>query len=230
VEWAHTYFPRVLDYTIPFVSLIKAKRILRAGTETWKERDIEDLRRTCFLVSTNLTASSVHVHRRGNVATAIRATTAIPGVMPPVPIGEELLIDGGVLDNLPIDVARELSPGGILIASDVTPPGGPVASRDYGLFVSGWKALRARLRRRDHGYPGISSVLMRSMITASMQERRRQLTTGMADFHLELDVSGVSMLDFGDPHRVAHRGYEAAMPVLTAWLESHPELVQGPPR
>lgn len=226
VEWAHTYFPRVLDYTIPFVSLVKAKRILRAGTETWKEREIEDLWRTCFMVSTNLTASRVHVHRRGNVATAIRATTAIPGVMPPVPMGDELLIDGGVLDNLPIDIGREVSPGGVLIASDVTPPGGPVASRDYGLFVSGWKALRARLRRKDHGFPGISSVLMRSMITASMRERQRQLTTGMADFYLELDIHGVSMLEFGDPLSVARRGYEAAMPVLTAWLEERPELAR----
>jgi predicted acylesterase/phospholipase RssA len=170
-------------------------------------------------VSTNLTASRVHVHRRGNVATAIRATTAIPGVMPPVPMGDELLIDGGVLDNLPIDIGRAISPGGLVIASDVTPPGGPQASRDYGLFVSGWKALRARLRRRDHGYPGISTVLMRSMITASMRERRRQLTSGMADCYLELDVQGVSMLDFGDPRSVAQRGYETAMPALTAWLE-----------
>ena len=69
-------------------------------------------------------------------------------------------------------------------------------------------------------------MLMRSMITASMRERRRQLSSGMADCYLEMDVSGVSMLEFDDPRKVAERGYEAAMPALTAWLESHPEAIR----
>jgi predicted acylesterase/phospholipase RssA len=150
---------------------------------------------------------------------AIRATTAIPGVMPPVPFEDQLLIDGGVLNNMPIDIAREMSPGGLVIASDVAPPAGPRARHDYGLSVSGWTALRSKLRKKSPGYPRISAVLMRSMITASMRERNRQLASGLADFYLELDVSGVSMLDFEDPISVSQRGYEAALPALSQWIE-----------
>ena len=61
---------------------------------------------------------------------------------------------------------------------------------------------------------------MRSMITASMRERDRQVGNGLADFYLNLDMRGVSMLDFSDPVSVATRGYEAAMPALEALLET----------
>ncbi len=178
IEWAQHHFARIMDYTIPVVSLIKAARIARSARETFGDRDIEDLWRAFFAISTDLTASRTHVHRSGSLALAMRATSAIPGVMPPVPLGDHLLIDGGVLNNLPIDVARELAPAGRVIAVDVTPPRGPGARTDYGLSVSGWDALRLKGKR---AYPGISAVLMRSMITASMRERDSQVNSGLAD-------------------------------------------------
>ena len=218
IEWARRYFPRVMDYTIPLVSLIKGGRITRSAESTFGDRGIEDLWRSYFCVSSDLTASRPYVHKRGSVVRAIRATSAIPGVMPPVPEGDRLLVDGGVLNNLPIDVAREMSPAGEIVAVDVAPPRGPGSHGDYGLSVSGWSALGARLNRRPRSYPGISAVLMRSMIIASMRERDGQVASGLADCYLDLDMRGVSILDFSDPAAVAARGYEAAMPLLNKWL------------
>ncbi len=218
VEWAQRHFPRVLDYTIPLVSLIKGDRIARSARETFGERDIEDLWRTCFAVSTDLTTSRLHVHDRGSVVLTIRATSAIPGVMPPVPLGDSLLIDGGVLNNLPIDIARAKAPIGRVVAIDVAPPRGPEARGDFGLSVSGWDALRSNFGKEKAQYPRISAVLMRSMITASMLERDTQVSGGLADHYLDLDMRGISMLEFDDPSGVAARGYEAAMPELEGWL------------
>jgi predicted acylesterase/phospholipase RssA len=171
-------------------------------------------------MSTDLTTSHPHIHESGSVALAIRATSAIPGVMPPVPHGEALLIDGGILNNLPIDVARQKSPDGKVVVVDVAPPRGPGAHGDYGLSVSGWQALRSNFGSGRSPYPKISAVLMRSMITASMRERDRQVLGGLADCYLDLDIRGVSMLAFDDPSGVAQRGYEAAMPALETWMES----------
>lgn len=220
IEWAARHFPKSMDYTIPMVSLIKGARIARSADETFGSREIEDLWLTYFCVSTNLTASRLHIHRGGPLARAIRATSAIPGVMPPVPEGNDLLIDGGVINNLPIDVAREMAPAGKIVAVDVAPPRGPGARSDYGLSVSGWDALRTGWGNGRRVYPRISAVLMRSMITASMRERDRQVGAHLADCYLDLDMRGVSMLDFDDPVGVAQRGYEAAMPLLEAWLEA----------
>lgn len=227
VAWAEENFADSLDYTIPVVSLVKGERIARHARDTFGQRDIEDLRLSYFAVSTDLTTSRPYIHETGPVVLAIRATSAIPGVMPPVPLGDSLLVDGGVLNNLPVDVARSQAPLGLLVASDVAPPRGPGAHGDYGLSLSGWQALWSRWRGGRSPYPSINAVLMRSMIVASMRERDAHIRDGLADCYLDLDMRGVSMLDFDSPRAVAQRGYESAMPVLETWLEGLSERPVG---
>lgn len=220
LDMAEKQFEGVLDYTLPVVSLIKAERITSAAEARFGDRQIEDFWKTYLAVSTDLTTSRPHLHSSGSIVTAIRATSAIPGVMPPVPLDGALLVDGGVLNNLPMDVARSKAPAGQVIAFDVASPRGPGAHGDYGLAVSGWKALRSRSGPERSPYPRVTAVLMRSMITASMRERDRQVSTGLADFYINLDMRGVSMLDFSNPKAVAERGYESAMSALESWLSS----------
>jgi predicted acylesterase/phospholipase RssA len=222
IEWADEYFPKALDYTIPIVSLTKGRRIARSAAATYGERDIEDLWLPYFSMATDLTSSRVHVLDSGPIVPAIRATSALPGVMPPVPYGDRLLVDGGLLNNLPMDLARQWAPAGQVVASDVAPPRGPGAHGDYGLSVSGWQALRSRMSSGRSAYPRISSVLMRSMISASMLTRDTQVNQGLADCYIKLDIRGISMLDFDKASSAARRGYEAAMPILEEWLESRP--------
>ncbi len=81
---------------------------------------IEDLWIPHFSVSCNLTASEAVVHRRGLLWKAVRASGSLPGVLAPIVENGDLLVDGGVLDNLPGDVMRSIS-GGPIIVVDVTP-------------------------------------------------------------------------------------------------------------
>ena len=229
VGFVEERFENLLDYTIPMVSLIKGGRIARALRAAFGDRDIEDLWYPFTCISTDLTSSRTHPHRRGLLVEALRASTSIPGVMPPVPYGDHLLVDGGVLNNLPVDLIRQVTPAGNVIAVDVAPIRGPGAHRDFGLSMSGWEALGRRLGgKKDHA-PRITAVLMRSMIVASQRERDQQIADGLADVYLDLDLRGVSMLDFGDVAGVAHRGYEAAKPRLEAWLNSSDFRGSRPP-
>ena len=61
---------------------------------------------------------------------------------------------------------------------------------------------------------------MRTLITASLNKRERVLRDGIIDFYLDLDLRGVSLLEFDRVRPVADAGYEAAMPRLEAWLEA----------
>lgn len=211
-------FARVLDYTVPVVALTSGRRIAAATVQVFGERHIEDLRRGFACVSTDLTTARPHVHHRGPITHAIRASCAIPGIMPPVPHEGHLLVDGGVTNNLPVDVLRELSPAGEVIAVDVVPSSGPRAREDYGLWVDGLRALRRRVRQgRTH--PELATTIMRALTVASDQ-RRDGAARSAADCHLQLDLRGVSMLDFGAVSTVARRGYDQAMPVLERWLAS----------
>ena len=76
--------------------------------------DIEDLPLPFFCVSSNLTTGRIAVHRRGELWRWLRASVAIPGVLPPVFHKGEVLVDGGAINNLPVDVMREVGRGPIV--------------------------------------------------------------------------------------------------------------------
>lgn len=215
---AERLFHKILDYTLPLVSLLKGERAsesIRARFEGWT---IEDLWLPYFAISTNLTQGRIQIHRRGDVPTALRASVAIPGAFPPVPYDDDLLVDGGVTNNLPVDVMRRLHPTAEIVAVEAAPAKGPRAKADYGLSVSGWQAMKSKVGRGPR-YPGVVAVIMRSMITGSLDHRDAVVSQGMADLLLDFDLRGVGLLDFERVREVAKQGYEHAMPRLEAWLE-----------
>lgn len=216
-------FSDVLDYTLPVVSMVKGSRITREIDRVFAGVDFEDLPVPFLCVSTNLTTSQQLVHDSGPVTVGTRAGLAIPGVIPPVPYEGDLLVDGGVLDNLPIGPMRASGLVDTVIAVDVAPPTGPRARADYGLSVSGWQAMRTKLGSRKRNYPGISAVLLRSMIVGSMKQRNDLLAAGMVDLYLNPDLRGISLLDFNEVESVAAAGYEAALPAIESWTRERAE-------
>lgn len=212
-------FSRLLDYTIPLVALIKGKRVARRLTESLGDWGIEDLWIPFFCTSTNLTHSRTVVHDRGDLARAVRASVAIPGVLPPVTSESDLLVDSGILNNLPADVMRRRIPNGRLIAIDVAPPTGPRSRHDLGMSVSATQVLRSKFGSGGREFPRLSSVLLRSMITASTRERDRNINSGVIDLYLDLDMHGIGLLDFDRAARVMKAGYEAAAPRIEEWLQ-----------
>lgn len=214
----HSHFSGIVDYTIPIVSLAKGERLTTIIDGYMGSWDIEDLWRPFFCLSTNLTEAIEVVHDSDNLARAIRASVAIPGVFPPVPFGEDLHVDAGVLNNLPGDIMRRRHPTSTIIAVDVAPPRGPRAKGEPALSVSGWQALKSAASKSKNEHHGLATMLLRTMITASVRQRKRSVERGDVDLYLDLDLRGVSLLDFESAPQVAPLGYEAAMPRLEAWL------------
>ncbi len=201
----------LLDYTLPVVSLIKGERISKTLANQFGAWNLEDLWIPFSCISTNMTTAEAVPHLAGPLNEAIRASIAIPGVLPPVAHEGDLLIDGGVLDNLPVGFARSDPSIRTVIASDVAPPRGPRARTDFGDSVSGWSVLRGRVGRSQDKYPGLLSILMRSMLVGSARAREEHLEQGSIDLYLALDLRGVGLLDFEEVESVADRGYESAI-------------------
>ncbi|OGR07800.1 MAG: patatin [Deltaproteobacteria bacterium RIFOXYD12_FULL_50_9] len=81
--------------------------------------NIEDLKLPFYAVATDLNRGTRVVLHRGSVARAVRASSTIPGVFNPVEHQGKLLVDGGVLDNIPVAVAREQG-ADLVIAVDIS--------------------------------------------------------------------------------------------------------------
>ena len=94
------------DRTFPFVSLVSGRKVSRLLRESFGEREIEDLALPFFCVTADLTAGAACVHRHGMLWRWLRASVAIPGVLPPVFHAGRVYVDGGVIDNLPVPTMR----------------------------------------------------------------------------------------------------------------------------
>jgi predicted acylesterase/phospholipase RssA len=215
---------RLLDYTIPVVSLLKGGRITRNIEQTFDGRDIEDLWLPFYCVSTNLTKSRLEVHRRGSMALAVRASLAIPGVLPPVPYEGDLLVDGGVLNNLPFEAMRDDSTIGTIVAVDVAPDLGPRARADFGMSVSGVRALWEAITPGRSDLPSATSVLLRSMMTGSVRNQRESMEAGSVDLLVTMHLPGIGMLEFERTREVAEAGYLASKDTVAEWAATRSEL------
>ncbi|MCC5809641.1 MAG: cyclic nucleotide-binding domain-containing protein [Ectothiorhodospiraceae bacterium] len=220
---------QTLDWTLPLAGLVKGGQMAALADRETGGRDIEDLWLPWFAVSTNLTRSQVAVHRRGSITRALRASVAIPGIVPPVVYGDELHVDGGVLDNLPVEPMRRINPRGLVIAVDVALNAGPRARGDFGLSVSGWRLLADRMMpgRAATPVPAITATLTQSMIAGSSRARDRVIADGLADLYLPLHLPRCGMLEFGTPDQIIAAGYDSAAARVREWAEALPAPVRA---
>ena len=209
-----------LDLTFPAVALASGARITNAVQQFFGDLDIEDLWLDYFCVSCNLTQGELVVHRDGPVWRALRASFAIPGIFPPICEGSDLLVDGGVLDNLPVEEMRRLHDGAFVLAVDVSNKRDLVAGDLPGDgIVSGWRALLARLNPlAPRGRTvGITRILMRLTELSAAFGSEAQL----ADLVLRPPVAAFGTMDFRSSFdRLVQVGNDAASAQLGEWLAS----------
>jgi len=198
------------DVTLPVISFLRGRRMERLINEHLSG-EIEDLPLPFFCVSSNLGHGRVQVHASGSLPRALRASVSLPGVFPPAVIDRQLAIDGGILDNLPVDLMRA-RPVGRVIAVDV-------ASRrnydvDYDTVPSPWTVLASRVLPRGKRYrvPSPVSLMLMAMAIGTMEATR---TAGQrADLLIRPAVGGYSFTDVRPFAQIVEAGYQAARQAL----------------
>ena len=100
-------------------SLVKGQRIIEELQKVVPDRPLEELRIPCTLVATDMISSEEVVFRTGSLFEAVRASISIPLFFQPVQLGKRLLIDGGILNPLPLHTV-ERTEGDILVAMDIS--------------------------------------------------------------------------------------------------------------
>ena len=210
-----------IDYTVPLAALTKGQKATEQIRKTFGDYFIEDLWIPYFAISSTLTRGAVNVHRTGQLWQAIRASVALPGIMPPMrsPDGD-VLVDGGIMNNLPVDVMRDLYKVNRILAVNVTPEVylGAGELPDDGI-VSGWSLLGRTINAFGERprVPGIGQILLRTTETGNV------LSTQMHEKGAELTfnppVAGVGLMEFTAFDKLAEVGYRHAMERLEGWLK-----------
>jgi predicted acylesterase/phospholipase RssA len=218
-ELARSQFSSIFDPTLPVVSLLAGRRIGSRLRAAFGDAEIEDLVTSFFCVSTNLTQALEVVHHSGPLVRAVRASISLPGILPPVTSGSDLLVDGGLTNNLPIDVMRDAVAGGHVVAVDVSPEVDLQAGEEGSYEVSGWRILWQRLHtlRRSAPPPYILNLLTRSSLIASIIAERDKHARAAASLYLKIPAEDVKLMAFDAVDAIAERGYAASRDAIATW-------------
>ena len=194
------------DYTLPVVGMVKGKRVNQRLQEHFGEIDIGDLQIPFFALSTNLTDGQAKLHRCGLLRTALRATISLPGILPPLVDGEDILVDGAVLDNFPVEPMRELHQG-FVIGSDVSAIRDGLNREEFVHPESFWQWV---FKRGFSSPPPIAGLLMRA---ATIRDDR--LTPrDKADILILPELPDIELRDWKAYEASVEAGYKAAMDAL----------------
>jgi len=125
------------------------------------KRNIEDLRKPVFwAVAANLLDAKPYLIKKGNIGKAMQASSAIPGLRRPVEIGDALLVDGGILENLPVTEARKMGCD-IVIAIDVDQAVPDLPKKAFKKIGSvSWRAVNMDLRAADQPQVKLADVVI----------------------------------------------------------------------
>ena len=193
------------DFTLPLIALVRGKKVSARLREHFDEVCIEELPLPFFAVSSDLTTGRIHIHRDGKLWRALRASVALPGILPPVTYHGHLLVDGGVMNNLPVDVMREQAGGaGPIIACDIT---GEIdlQAQDSRYGERPWWWL---VGQRMRGNPSIVSILMRSGTVGS--EAQRRIVREQCDYLIEPPMPDIQLRDWKKFDQAIQEGYDTA--------------------
>ena len=200
------------DYTLPRYSLIRGLKTRRVLEEAFGDRRIEELSTRWYCVSADLVSRQLVIHRTGRMVDAVYPSMALPGIFPPMPTPDgRLLVDGGVMDNLPVEPMAQ-RPEGPIIAVDVSQRAGPIAPTSRPRLEHVARRVRRGLAGSEEPVPRLRETLMRTMALGSSDT----VAAGMrhADIVISPRVEGLGLLDWKNLPRAREAGRVAAREAL----------------
>jgi NTE family protein len=197
------------DIAFPLIAMTHGDKVRGRLREHFGDCQIADLWLPFFCVSSNLTTGAYHLHRRGTLRHALRASIALPGVMPPAIDNNNVLVDGAVMKNFPSDVMRSMQLGPI-VGVDVT-RGRSITADDVARPSSVWRWLLSGDWRKG---PPIVALLMRAATVSTGRDliAAREAT----DLLILPKVDGVDIRDWKAFEPAVDAGYRAAIAALDA--------------
>ncbi|SDR38120.1 NTE family protein [Pseudovibrio sp. Tun.PSC04-5.I4] len=234
----------LVDLSFGGSGLISGKKLLSLFEEHFGNIMIEDLERPFAAVSTELGTGHEIWLRNGSLAQAMRCSSSLPGVFEPVAYGGRWLVDGALVNPIPVSVCRALGARAVIavnlnsdtfgrgstvvhelppIPKDMIPEIDNKLQKGPGGTIK--RALRHQLFGKQKGLPGISGVMMDSYNIIQDRIGRSRLAGDPPDTILTLRLSHLGLFDFHRGEEAIRVGYETtcrALPEIHQLAEMQP--------
>ncbi len=209
---------RIVDRTLPIVSIARSRGLSELLREMFGDARIEDLVTPFFCVAANLSRAEPWLLDRGPLWRAVRGSSAIPGVFAPIVDDGDLIVDGGVMNNFPVDLARARFGDGPMIASNAY--GGERGIERYAFpdELSGWSVLAQRLLPRSRRTLQVPSILQILTKATSLNSHYLMDRLGQgADLLVRFPTDGFGSLEFDRVDELIEVGRTHADAALAGW-------------
>jgi len=210
------------DYVPPTYSMLRGLKVRKLLEDAFGERRIEELALRFFCVSCDLIAREAVVHRAGRLSEALYPSLAIPGVFPPMATADRrLLVDGGVLDNLPVETMASSGTGPV-IAVDVTGRTGEFERPERAVLAPLSRTIRHAFTGFEAQIPRLGETIVRSILVGSsdtVAAARRH-----ADVTITPSVDDIGLMEWKALPRARELGRRAALDALQGAPELHSRL------
>jgi NTE family protein len=177
---------------VPLVSILSGRDLDKYLNKHFGKIEIEDLWINFTCVAADLSLKKKVIFREGRLDKAIRASISLPGVFPPAVLGNSLLLDGGLIENLPVETLRSFKVSKIIAVT-------VHATKSYKLHYSRTPESLEFLKNKIMGnkqmkVPGINTIIMESIVLASYSDYDSALQK--SDLHLHPPVSKIGLMDW----------------------------------
>lgn len=203
---------------LPLLSVISGKKVRHLAERAVEncagaQIDITDTWIPFYCIATDLSSMEEAVLRSGPLSRGLLASFSIPGALPPVIFQHHLMVDGGTMNNFPVDVMESMGVGKIIGLAMEPAPEGAVPMED---LPSTWQLLVDRFRkpaRRLFPLPLLPEIILDSSLAAAQSRSRK--ARERCDLLLQPNTTGVRLLDWTKFDDVVEIGYRYAKEVLS---------------
>lgn len=177
----------ITDWAFPGRGLIRGEALAKYMREQTGGRLIEQLPVPLGIVATDLDNGQGMLFQRGDVGTAVRASSAVPAVFQPVRIGTREYVDGGLVSPVPVRYARQMGAEMVIAVDISSPPDGNATGDPFKMLLQTF------------------AIMGRSINQLELKE---------ADVVIRPKLTGVSSADFSARKRAIEAGHEAGLAAL----------------
>jgi NTE family protein len=222
-----------LDFRVRSAGLIGGNKLSKLLEEHFSDLTLEDLPYPMTTIAADLKTGHEVWLRKGSLQNAMRASFALPGVFPPVEINHRLLVDGALVNPVPVSccqalgarmtIAIDLNADLIGKASDPDKKFQKVAGFDVfddqdvepenqGIFKR--SGLSKRLFRREENNPSLFGVMVSALNIMQDRLTRSRLAGDPPDVHIKPEIGHIGLLEFEKAEELIALGEEAALRAL----------------
>jgi len=195
--FTRNHWAKLVDPKWPKEGLMGGDKIEALIRKAIKNKKFSDLEKPFAVVATDLNTGERIVLDEGNVTDAVRASISVPGILIPVKFGKKVLVDGNLVDPLPIGLLKNLG-AKVVIASN--------AIKDL--------SIKSKTLRKKKGVPNIFDTIMKSIVIIENERVANTLEKNQPDLMIKPKLKEVSTMDYNKAKKIIKYGEREANRVI----------------